>query len=47
MKRQQKNIRSTKKEENGKRAAAELNSRETAEDMHPKLEHELGKARIH
>ena len=40
MKRQQKNIRSTTKEENGKRAAAELNSKETAEDMHPKLEHD-------
>ena len=40
MKRQQKNIRSTKKEENGKRAAAELNSKETVEDMHPKLEHD-------
>ena len=39
MKRQRKNIRPTKKEENGKRAAAELNSKETAADMHPKLEH--------
>ena len=40
MKMQRKNIRSTKKEENGKRAAAELNSKETAEDMHPQLEHD-------
>ena len=40
MSRQRKNIRSTKKEENGKRAAAELNSKETAADMHPKLEHD-------
>ena len=38
-KRQCKNIRLTKKEDNGKKAAAELNSKETAEDMHPKLEH--------
>ena len=34
-KRQRKNIRPTKKEENGKRAAEELNSKKTAEDMHP------------
>ena len=40
MKRQRKNIRPTKKEENGKRAAAELNLKETAEDMHPRLEHD-------
>ena len=40
MKRQRKNIRPTKREENGKKAATELNSKETAADMHPQMEHD-------